>query len=45
MIDTPDYFKWMQFDDEIAVEFIIEKLSLSDSNFWQGSLFQQKNID
>ena len=35
----------MQFDNEIAIEFIIRELSPADFTFWQGQLFKQKKID
>ena len=35
----------MQFDNEIAIEFIIEELSPTDSTFWQGQLFKHQITD
>ena len=35
----------MQFDNEIAIEFIIRELSPTDFTSWQGQLFKQKKID
>ena len=35
----------MQFDNETAIEFIIQELSQTNFTSWQGQLFKQKRID